>query len=276
MPDTDVHEVAQVREALANAVHEAGRIALPKFRSPLKSWTKDKSSPVTEVDVAVDEFLRARLTALAPQYGWLSEESVDNPARLSARRLWIVDPIDGTRAFIAGIPEWTIVAALVEDGRPLAAAVFAPALDQMFTAARDAGAELNGERIHASDGATVDGARMAAPKNYLARIAALATRMEAMPKIHSLALRIARVAEGVIDVAFAGANSRDWDLAAADLLVHEAGGALTTLDGRTLRYNRAEPVHEALVAAGQARHATIVDLLGTAGPSSHKPASLAR
>jgi myo-inositol-1(or 4)-monophosphatase len=262
LPDTDLHELTQAKEALADAVREAGRIALPKFRSQLKSWTKDKSSPVTEVDIAVDEFLRARLSALAPDYGWLSEESVDDRTRLSARRLWIVDPIDGTRAFIAGIPEWTIVAALVEEGRPLAAAVFAPALGAMFTAARGGGAQLNGERIVTTGGASVDGARMAGPKNYLARIAALSARMEAMPKIHSLALRLARVAEGLVDVAFAGANSHDWDLAAADLLVHEAGGALTTLDGRPLRYNRDEPVHEALVAAGRERHATIVGLLG--------------
>jgi myo-inositol-1(or 4)-monophosphatase len=261
LPDTDIYELGQVRDALADATREAGRIALPKFRSQLKSWTKDKSSPVTEVDIAVDEFLRARLSALAPGYAWLSEESVDDPVRLAARRLWIVDPIDGTRAFIAGIPEWTIVAALVEDGRPLAAAVFGPALDAMFTAVSGAGAQLNGERIQASDGANVDGARMAGPKVYLSRVAALSTRMEALPKINSLALRIARVAEGTVDVAFAGANSHDWDLAAADLLVHEAGGALTTLDGKTLRYNRQEPVHEALVAAGRARHAALVNLL---------------
>jgi myo-inositol-1(or 4)-monophosphatase len=263
LPGNDVHELIDVRNALAATVREAGKIALPKFRSELRSWTKAKSSPVTEVDIAVDEFLRARLRALAPEYAWLSEESVDDLARLSARRMWIVDPIDGTRAFIAGIPDWTIVAALVEDGRPLASAVFAPVTDAMFTAARGAGAQLNGETIAARSGSNVDGARMAGPKNYLARIAAVSARMQAVPKVHSLALRLARVAEGVLDVAFAAANSHDWDLAAADLLVHEAGGVLTTLDGRRLRYNRAEPTHEALVAAGRERHAAIVELLGS-------------
>ena len=264
MPDTDAglsKEAIEVRDQLADVVREAGRLALPKFRTPFKSWTKDKSSPVTEVDIAVNDLLRERLTAAAPDYGWLSEETVDDSARVSLRRVWIVDPIDGTRGFIAGLPDWTIVAALVEDGRPIAAALFAPATDAMFTAAVGAGALLNGAPIAATGGGTVEGLRVAGPKGMLVRISALVARMEAVPKIHSLALRLARVAEGALDAAFASANSNDWDLAAAYLLVHEAGGALTTFEGQKLRYNRADTTHGALLAAGRARHATLVNLI---------------
>ena len=264
MPDTNAglrKESIEVRDQLAEVVREAGRLALPKFRTPFKSWTKDKSSPVTEVDIAVNDLLRERLTAVAPDYAWLSEETIDDAARLSSRRVWIVDPIDGTRGFIAGLPDWTIVVALVEDGRPIAAVVFAPATDAMFTAALGAGTLLNGTPIATSGGGTIDGARVAGPKGTLARAAGLDGRMEVVPKIHSLALRLARVAEGSLDAAFASADSNDWDLAAADLLVHEAGGVLTSFEGQKLRYNRADTAHGALVAAGRERHARLVELI---------------
>ena len=262
MPDSDrTKEAIEIRDQLAAAVREAGQLALPKFGTQFNSWTKDKSSPVTEVDLAVDALLRERLAALAPDYGWLSEETADDGARTASRRLWIVDPIDGTRGFIAGFPDWTIVAALVEDGRPIAAAILAPATDELFLAATGAGASLNGRVLHASAGAQLEGARVAGPKRRLDRLAMLAQRIETVPKIHSLALRFARVADGSLDVAFAGPNSHDWDLAASDLLVHAAGGVLTTLDGEPLRYNRPNPVHDALMAAGRMRHATLVDII---------------
>ena len=108
---------ATIGGRLAAAAREAGAFALQKFRSPLKSWTKGTgASPVSEVDIAVDDMLRARLTAIDPRIAWLSEESVDDPARLSAQYVWVVDPIDGTRAFLAGRNDWVIAAALVRHG----------------------------------------------------------------------------------------------------------------------------------------------------------------
>ena len=262
MQDVDrAREASEIAQALARAVEEAGALALAKFRTTFKSWTKGKSSPVSEVDMAVNDLLRERLTALAPAYGWLSEETADDPARLAAHRVWMVDPIDGTRAFIAGSPDWTVVAALVEDGRPIVGAIFAPAHAARFTAARGAGALCNGARIAVTSGEAIDGARMAGPKRQIERLAAITGRMEVVPLIRSLALRFVRVAEGALDVAFASPNAHDWDLAAVDLLVHEAGGALTTLAGRPLTYNGAELVHGALVAAGRARHAALIGLL---------------
>ena len=269
MQDVDrAREASEIAQTLAHAVEQGGALALAKFRTTFRSWTKGESSPVSEVDMAVNDLLRERLTALAPAYGWLSEETADDPARLTARRVWMVDPIDGTRAFIAGSPDWTVVAALVEEGRPIAGAIFAPSHAALFTAARGTGAWRNGERIAATAGDTIDRARVAAPKRQIERLAAITQRMEVLPLIRSLALRFARVADGSYDVALASSNPHDWDLAAVDLLVHEAGGALTTLEGRPLTYNGAELVHDALVAAGRARHAALIGLLSDRRPET--------
>ena len=175
--------------------------------------------------------------------------------------MWVVDPIDGTRGFIAGHPDWAISAALVEGGRPVAAALFAPVSDELFIAVKGGGATCNGVAIQTSPGDRLDGARVAGPQRRLERLSAIWPRIAIAAKIHSLALRIARVADGALDAALAGPNSHDWDLAAADLLVHEAGGALTSLDGQPPFYNRPEPVHGALFAAGGARHAALLTLM---------------
>jgi myo-inositol-1(or 4)-monophosphatase len=252
-------DAAAMTAALADAVREAGALALAKFRATYKSWTKDANSPVSEVDIAVDEFLHARLSAIDPACGWLSEESVDAPARLDCPTVWIVDPIDGTRAFIAGKTDWAVSAALIGNGRPLAAALFAPAEDNLFLATAGGGATLNGRTLTAQ-GQRLEGARTAGPKPRLDALAGLG--IVALPKVHSLALRLARVAQGTIDIAIAGGNSHDWDIAAADLIVHEAGGRLTGFDGRNPTYNRPNPVHGALVAASNARHTALLQRIG--------------
>lgn len=247
---------------LADAVREGGALALQKFRSVFKSWTKEHDSPVSEVDIAVDALLRARLHAATPSYGWLSEESIDDPARLDARRVWVVDPIDGTRAFIAGREDWVISAALTENGRPIAGAIYVPVADQLLLAVAGQGATLNGRALAASEAVHFDGAVVAGPKRHVDALAAASGHpIEPTPKVHSLALRLARVATGTLDVAFAGGNSHDWDIAAADLIVHEAGGILAGLDGIPVAYNRPRPAHGILVAAGRARHQHLVRLL---------------
>ena len=193
-------------------------------------------------------------------FGWLSEETADDPARLAARYVWIVDPIDGTRAYIAGLPDWAVSAALVENGRPIAACLYAPVSDEFFTTVTGQGASRNGAAIAAVTGTELAQARVAGPKKFLDRLQAIAPPFAVMPRTHSLALRLARVAEGTFDAAIAGGNSHDWDLAAADLLVHEAGGALTSFGGGTVTYNRPVPRHVMLVAAGRDRHAALIEL----------------
>jgi myo-inositol-1(or 4)-monophosphatase len=250
---------AALAEELGVALREAGEIALKYFRGSIKSWTKGHDSPVSEADIAVDEFLRARLSREG--YGWLSEESQDDRERLNFERLLIVDPIDGTRSYLGGRTDWSIVAAAVEKGRPVAAALYVPVDNELFLAAAGEGATRNGVPIRATGGSSLANARVAGPKKTLDQLSAIDSATVQEPKIFSLALRLARVAEGRIDAAFASVNARDWDLAAADLLVHEAGGAMTDFTGKALVYNLHDPVHGAILAAGRDRHAAMLDLV---------------
>jgi myo-inositol-1(or 4)-monophosphatase len=247
--------------ALAGVVCEAGALARAASGRPVKTWVKEHNSPVSEVDIAVNDLLKERLAAIVPEAGWLSEESGDGPARLAASQVWIVDPIDGTRSFIAGRPDWAISVALVEGSRPIVAALYAPISEEFFLAVAGAGATRNGTPIMASPGSTLEGARIAGPSGFLDRLATVAPAFTVLPRIHSLALRLARVADGTLDAAVASRTSRDWDLAAADLLVHEAGGTLTTVGGTKLAYNGISTVHDVLVAAGLMRHQTLAVLL---------------
>jgi myo-inositol-1(or 4)-monophosphatase len=262
LPATEVDDLMQIAARLEAAVREAGALAHAMFGTPLKNWTKGpSSSPVSEADIAVDKLLYERLTG-TDGFAWLSEESADDPKRLVARRVWIVDPIDGTRAYIAGFPDWAVSAALVEDGRPVAACLYAPVTAEFFAARVKSGATCNGAPIAATAGAKLSESRIAGPKNLLERLAAVAPAFTVVPRVRSLALRLARVAQGDLDIAIAGGNSHDWDLAAADLLVHEAGGAMTPFAGGTVIYNRPVPRHGMLVAAGRDRHAALIELLG--------------
>jgi myo-inositol-1(or 4)-monophosphatase len=242
------------------AVRQAGSLALQTFRANPKSWIKGKSSPVSEADLAVDALLRERLLALRDA-GWLSEETEDDPARLGREEVWVVDPIDGTRAYLAGSPDWTISVALVISGRPVLGALYAPVTDELFLALAGKGATRNGLPIQTSPGDGLAGASFSGAKRRLDSLAAIEPRIEAKPRVPSLALRLARVASGALDGTFTAPNSHDWDLAAADLLVHEAAGALTTLTGESLIYNRPDPVHAALLAAGRKRHAVLLGLI---------------
>jgi myo-inositol-1(or 4)-monophosphatase len=250
--------VARDAALLTGAVREAGALARSMFRTELKNWTKGASSPVSEADIAVNDLLENRLRSAAPDYGWLSEESVDDEARLGKKLTWIVDPIDGTRAYLAGREDWCVSVALVEGATPVLAAVFAPFTDEFFFAVRGGGATLNDKRVHATSGTELDFPRIAGPKPLVERLHRGPGEISLYPRIGSLALRLCRVAEGRLDAAFAGGQSRDWDLAAANLIVEEANGSMTALSGDRILYNRREVIHGVLVAAGRDRHADIV------------------
>ena len=256
-----LQERIRARDAalLSDTVREAGALALALFRTDLKNWTKGASSPVSEADIAVNDLLEKRLRSATPDYGWLSEESVDDESRLGKRRAWIVDPIDGTRGYLAGREDWCVSVALVEDASPVLAAVFAPASDEFFFAARGQGAERNHVQVRATPGTELEFSRVAGPKPLVERLNRSSGEITLHPRIGSLALRLCRVAQGSLDAAFAGGQSRDWDLAAANLIVQEANGNMTALSGDTILYNRREVAHGVLVAAGRDRHARIVE-----------------
>ena len=248
---------------LSEAVREAGAVALKFYGNAPRAWQKDDNSPVSEADHAADTVLKARLGAARPGYGWLSEESGVVAASEPGDRLWIIDPIDGTRAFLKGRPEWAVSAALVENGRPIAACVFNPVADHLFTAARGGGAHLNGAPVRASTRADLAGARM------LAHDSALRGRRWRVPwpdmelhRVNSIAYRICLVAGGQFDATLSISAKSDWDLAAADLIVHEAGGRLSAFNGATFVYNRAGFRHENVICAGAALYAKLVSHIG--------------
>ena len=217
-------------------------------------WFKQGSSPVTEADIAVDTFLNERLGRLLPEAAWLSEETTDDAARLDRRLVWVVDPIDGTRSFAAGQSEWCVSIALLSDGCPVLGILYAPALDLLFEASIEAGATVNGARLRVPIEARPGGLRLSGPKPLMDRFARGAGPVACLPKIPSLALRIARVADATLDVGFASTNSHDWDIAAADLILREAGGRLTDLTGATPVYNRPRPTHGDLIAVASWLH----------------------
>lgn len=248
MPIDDVQAALATLEAAARA---AGAVALARYRPgaapDARVAYKEGGSPVTEADHAANAVLIAHLRDRHPDHGWLSEETTDTALRLSRRAVFIVDPIDGTRAFLAGANNWTVCAALVLDGEPVAGVVHAPALDLCLTAARGAGAHVNGKRLAVSPVAA-DPCRFTGPKPMFSHLAPLLGGGVHLPRIASLAFRLASVALGQADIALASDNAHDWDIAASDIILSEAGARLTDLAGNKLVYNRADPVHPALIA----------------------------
>jgi myo-inositol-1(or 4)-monophosphatase len=250
---------------MASAAREAATLALSYFQRDPTSWAKNGGSVVSVADMAVDALLKDRLRAARPDYGWLSEETTDTPDRRAARRVFVVDPIDGTRAFLAGRPEWMVSLAVVEGARPVAAALAAPVSGELYTATRAGGAWRDGQAVAVSAAHDPERATVASPKGGLdSRLPTFGT---IVPRIPSLALRLTRVAEGKLDGALVSVDSHDWDLAGADLLIMEAGGRFSDFAGRPIAYNRATPRHPALVAGAPHLHAAILARLGVPAPS---------
>ena len=252
-------------EAMTRAALEAGELALRYFRVGEKTSAsiqyKDGGSPVSEADLAVDQLLKLRLEPLLPEAGWLSEETADNSVRLEKHQVFIVDPIDGTRAFINGDARWGISLALVEAGRPVLGVLQMPALAQTFAAAEGWGATMNGTTITPSRHPELKGARFAGPSKAMDGLDKQGFAIVREPRVPSLAYRLARIALGDLDAAVASTSAWDWDIAAAHLLIRESGGCLTDLDKQEPSYNAAEPRHKALTAAAPQVHGELVEAI---------------
>lgn len=264
MTSTPLPIARDLLPAVEAACREAGGLALDLFRlgakTAAKTWSKAGGSPVTEADIGVDTFLNVRLSALLPDAAWLSEETADDTIRLSRRFVWVVDPIDGTRAFMSGSPDWAVCVALLDEGKPVLGVVHAPAGATTYMATGGGGATSNGRPIRTTGLATLTGARIAGPKPMLDALARQESFIAA-DKIPSLALRLTRIADGTIDAGLVSPDARDWDLAAADLVLAEAGGQVTTAEGEPLSYNREVPVHGMLMASGHGLVAPLAQAL---------------
>ena len=258
----DAFDNAALFASATEAARTAGEMALGFFRPGERTSatveSKEGGSPVTEADRLVDRFLKKRLTETAPEAGWLSEETLDTAERLSRRRVFVVDPIDGTRAFMTGDARWAVSIAFVADGRPEFGIVHLPALAETFVAVRGRGAWRNDVPIAVSSRPSLVGARIAGPKSLLRDLESAGLALVHEPRVPSLAYRLVQVACGALDAGLASTDACDWDIAAADLILHEAGGCLSDLAGRALVYNGPDPRHGVLLAAPRQFHGDLV------------------
>lgn len=245
---------------LLDMAKRAGDMARAYLAAGLRVQEKpDGQGPVTDADLAIDVMLRDTLTTARPDYGWLSEETADTPARLSRLRVFVVDPIDGTRAFVDGQKGFAHVLAVVENGVPVSAVVHLPLMDLTYAAALGRGATLNGRTIHVSAQTDSTGAQV------------LAARPQLLPDLWpggmpdvtrhfrpSLAWRMALVAEGQFDAMLTLRPTWHWDIAAGALLVAEAGGRVSDGQGHALRFNTPQPLAQGVIAGGPTLHTDLV------------------
>jgi myo-inositol-1(or 4)-monophosphatase len=246
-------------DLIKSAARAAGELAQRLRRAGLTTVAKADGTPVTNADLEVDALLKDMLIRARPDYGWLSEETADDPARLGRRRLFVVDPIDGTRSYLKDKPWWAVSIAVVEAGRPTAGVVHAPDVEETYEAVAGGGALRNGQPIAASVTAAIEDCAMLGDKPMFAHPAwpqpwppmRIETR-------NSIAYRLCLVAAGAFDAALALSAKNEWDLAAADLIATEAGCRVTTHKGETLTYNQPNPSAASLVCAGPLLHPLIL------------------
>jgi len=247
---------------LCQLAQDAGDLAMSYLhKGGAESWNKSGGSPVTEADLAVNQLCAAALKSARPEYGWLSEETLDDPAARQKSRVWVVDPIDGTKAYMRGDPDWCIGLAIVEDGEAVAGVIYAPALGQFYEARRGAGARRNGEILRTSARAVEAGTRLITNEGLVTHPSWRQPWPDvhlARPKPNSTLLRLAFVAAGEWDAVLVLAEKADWDLAAGAVLVTEAGGQATTHAGERLVFNQAIPAQRSILASGNALHPLLV------------------
>lgn len=257
MLDNKPHMPAQDLNLLRDIVRQAGAIAAAAYHAnDAKTWDKADNSPVTDADIAVNDFLAKTLQAARPDYGWLSEETKDDASRQARKRSFVVDPIDGTRSFIDRTQNFTVCVAITEDGLPIAGVVFNPLKDELYEACLGGGARLNGRPIKAKDCGQIEGCVMVGyPRKF---------RRLGFPDMNcrianSMAYRMVLVASGQADAALAFTPKSDWDIAAAALIANEAGAIVTNLRGDTPRFNGKTTSGLGVICAGPKLHALLLD-----------------
>jgi myo-inositol-1(or 4)-monophosphatase len=244
------------------AAHAAGELALRHFHAKSEWWDKAPGNPVGVADLECDAYLKERLLNARPDDGWLSEETADTADRLGKRRVWVVDPIDGTRDFIRGRTGWAVSVALVEDGEVTVAALAAPARGQLYAALKGRGSQRNGKRLRVSGLASLPGIRLPIDAaNINASFWPEPWPGEAVEKPNSLALRMAKLAADEADAWVEGRTIAEWDVAASALILAEAGGVISDRNGRPLAFNKPDPVFHGIAAATPALHGVVRDRL---------------
>ena len=243
----------QLQQVIA-ATREAGALTLQYFGGPLEVAYKDRNDPLTAADLQADAYLKQALRDLRPDCGWLSEETVDDRQRLAKEAVWIVDPIDGTREFVEGIPEYVVAVALVEGGVPTLAVIYNPAQDEIFAAVTGGGTFRNGQRVFCSAVQSLGQATAVVSRSETKRgeIDSFRPHLGEIRPVGSVAYKLALVAAGACDLNFSVQDKNEWDVCAGDLLVREAGGLMYTYDQQVRTYNQADTLIPGGLAAGNA------------------------
>lgn len=247
---------------LLSAIQKAGNYVQGRFQRSQKVWSKGKSHPVCEADIETNVILRDILTGERPSYGWLSEESEDNMERLDRNRIWVVDPIDGTNSYLKGIPEFAVSVGLIENGEALAGAIFNPAQGEMFDATKGGGAFLNNKQISVTTKSTFSNLQILASRSEFNE-SRWPERFnpDNVRTMSSIAYKLASIAAGRFDATASAWPKADWDICAGCLLVSEAGGTITSIGGKTMTFNKKQPVHPTCLASNGLMHRELIDRL---------------
>lgn len=242
---------AEELETAEKAAREAGWIIMALYGKDYRIEEKGKGNPVTTADLEANRKIQEIIMSRYPQDGWLSEEDKDNPDRLGAARVWVVDPIDGTKEFIAGVPQFAVSVGLVMEGRPVLGVVYNPAAEKLYRAVKGGGALLNDQPIRVSAQREVEGASLLVSRSEPRRkFHSFADRCRLEP-IGSIAYRLAMVAGGEGDGTLTFRSLREWDVCAGVLIVQEAGGVVVDGSGHGLLFNQQEPLYRGIVASNE-------------------------
>jgi myo-inositol-1(or 4)-monophosphatase len=241
------------------AALEAGRLVMGYYHDEYEVREKGEDNPVTTADLEADQALRRTLLQGAPGTGWLSEETVDSAERLEAQEVWVVDPIDGTKEFIGGIPEFAISIGLASQGEMILGVLYNPPKNELFWAEKGAGAFLNGEPIQVSGRSDLDGSLLIASRSEVGRgeFEDYGTSFQVKP-VGSIAYKLAQIAAGEADLTWSLGPKNEWDIAAGHCLIHEAGGKVTDPDGEPFRFNRPDPLVPGILASNGRLHGRAV------------------
>lgn len=250
----------------------AGEAIMQYYQSSFNVADKSPDNPVTDADLAADRLLHERLLALLPEAGWLSEETADNPARLKRRLVWVVDPLDGTKEFVMGIPEFSVSVGLVDGDSPVVAVIYNPATDELFSAVSGSGLTYNGAPVTTSTRDGLAGARVDASRSEMKRgeFDPFASLVE-LNVVGSIAYKLARVAAGQADATWSRGPKHEWDICAGTLLVLESGGRCVDLDGAPIRFNKGFPKVNGLIADNGWLHEELLRTLGPHGAARVEP-----
>jgi len=244
------------------AARAAGAAIRAIYDTPFEVRQKGHDNPVTEADLQANERIQSLIQREFPRDGWLSEETHDNRERLTQSRVWIVDPLDGTKEFVQHLPEFCVCIALVERGEPIVAVSYNPVVDEMFAAERGRGLTLNGVRAHVSATSALADARVLASRSEDKRGEWDVFKPHCTVELTgSVAFKLALIAAGRADATFSLTPKNEWDICAGTLLITEGGGRVTDLAGQLLRFNQPDTRRSGLIASNGRLHQPLTDLI---------------